>query len=238
MNLFLLKNLSFKELKHKGIDSIDKCINKTHFLNYNKNISYLYNSRGFRDNEWPIDIENKIWCIGDSFTEGLGQPVNETWPKILEKQLNETCINVSENGCSNDLISLRIDYIKKNFNPKCIIVMWSYFWRRFKDGINVQFNKTKKELPADDLKNFIKNFNFANDNSPYKIINYLLPECMIKDTSAKRSKKNIIKLIKYHYPENNFYNLTEVEQVDFGRDGYHFGLLTCEKIVEDILTKY
>ena len=238
MHLFLSKSRSFKRLDYNGMDSIDECINRTHFLNYNKNISYVYNSRGFRDNEWPIDIENKIWCIGDSFTEGLGQPINETWPKILEQCLNETCINVSENGCSNDLMALRVDYIKKNFNPKCIIIMWSYFWRRYKDGVNVQFDQTKKELPANDLNNFVENFNSANNNSQCKIINYLLPECMIKDTTSKRSKKNIIKLIKYHYPKNNFYNLAEVEQVDFGRDGYHFDLLTCEKIVADILTKY
>ena len=41
------------ESKTSGSDSPEECLSKDHFLNYTKDISYNYNSRGFRDNEWP-----------------------------------------------------------------------------------------------------------------------------------------------------------------------------------------
>ena len=231
------------QLDHSGIDSLADCMNKTHFNDYKKSVHYQYNSRGFRDSEWPADIENKIWCVGDSFTVGIGQPYGETWPQILEQRLGERCINISEDGCSNDLMSLRIEQIKK-FNPKCIVVMWSYFWRRWIDNTNLHFDVNNRELPKDDLKNFLKNLQSANTDSPCKILNYVIPDCMIESTATwKRmlgikNKKNINKLIAYHYPGNKFPVASEIEQIDYARDGHHFDVLTCEKIVEDILTKY
>ena len=138
MDLLQVKDRINLELTYSGLDDPSFCLNKKHFNDYKKSVQYTYNSKGFRDEEWPQDIENKIWCVGDSFTVGLGQPYKEIWPKILEKQAGERCINISEDGCSNDLMALRIEQIK-TFNPKCIIVMWSYFWRRWEDNKNVHF---------------------------------------------------------------------------------------------------
>ena len=74
-----------KLIDRTGLDTYELCIDKQHFENYNKKISYKYNSKGFRDVEWPLDFSNWICCIGDSYTEGLGQPFEETWPQMLQK---------------------------------------------------------------------------------------------------------------------------------------------------------
>ena len=243
MDLLQVKDRINSESTQSGMDSHTLCLNKKHFNDYKKLVHYKYNSRGFRDEEWPQDIENKIWCVGDSFTVGLGQPYEEIWPKILEKQLGERCINISEDGCSNDLMALRIEQIK-TFNPKCIIVLWSYFWRRWLDNKNVHYKIQERELPKDDLANFLKNLQSANNNSPCKIFNYVIPDCMIMSISTWRhllehkNKKNINKLIDYHYPDNHFPVVNEVVQLDYSRDGHHFDLLTCEKLVQDISSKY
>ena len=243
MDLLQVKDRINLELLQSGTDSHALCLHKKHFNDYKKSVQYTYNSKGFRDEEWPQDIENKIWCVGDSFTVGLGQPYEEIWPKLLEKQLGERCINISEDGCSNDLMALRIEQIK-TFNPKCIIVMWSYFWRRWEDNKNVHFDVHERELPKDDLANFLKNLQSANHKSPCKIFNYVIPDCMIESTSTWkrilgiRNKKNINKLIDYHHPGNQSPFVNEIEQIDYARDGHHFDVLTCEKIVQDILTRY
>lgn len=240
MNVLLVKDRINLELVHSGIDDPSFCLNKKHFNDYKKLVHYTYNSKGFRDEEWPHDIQNKIWCVGDSYTVGLGQPLEETWPKLLEKQLGERCISISEDGCSNDLMCLRIEQIKK-LQPKLIVVMWSYFWRRWIEKKNVHFDVKQRELPKHDLANFIKNLTIANNNSPCKIFNHVIPDCMIESTSSwkrmlgSRSKKNINKLIRYHYPDNDFPVINEVEQLDYARDGHHFDVLTCEKIVDNIL---
>ena len=78
----------------------------THFLSYDYPINYQHNSRGFRDSEWPNDLDNIIWCVGDSFTKGLGAPVEHTWPSILQNKTNKRCLNVSINGASNPLLRI------------------------------------------------------------------------------------------------------------------------------------
>ena len=54
-----------------GIDSLKNCVNKQHFKSYPHPVEYQYNSRGFRDDTWPSNLEESIWCIGDSFTVGI-----------------------------------------------------------------------------------------------------------------------------------------------------------------------
>lgn len=230
------KNL---KISFNGIDHIDKCVNKDHFLNYKKIVTYEYNSKGFRDDEWPTNLQNKIWCVGDSFTVGIGQPHDETWPRLLEKSLKEKCINISEDGCSNDLISLRAKYIIENYNPKTVIIMWSYFWRRFINGKNIQFDPGKRELPKDDILNFLRNFSSVNDHE-HNIINFVIPDCFIesnltiKTKFLKKDKKNINKILR-NVDANFSKNLIEVEQIDYARDGHHFDVLTCQNIVKEVV---
>ena len=116
-----------------GIDSLDGCPDKKHFKNYPHKIEYRHNSRGFRDTEWPdtiTELQDSIWCIGDSFTVGLGSPLTHTWPNILQNKLNRRCINVSLDGASNNWISRRCVDIINAINPKLMIIHWSYLERR------------------------------------------------------------------------------------------------------------
>ena len=79
--------------------------------------------------------------MGDSFTVGIGQPFEETWPKVLEKKIGRKCLNLGEDGCSNDTITQRVQEIYKLHKPQLIIVMWSFLHRRNVNGENVQFDK-------------------------------------------------------------------------------------------------
>ena len=116
-----------------GIDSLEQCLDKEHFKSYPHQIEYRYNSRGFRDAEWPDDLsqlKQAIWCIGDSFTVGIGSPLEHTWPYILQQQTKCRVINISMDGASNNWISRRAVDIIKNINPKAMILQWSYVERR------------------------------------------------------------------------------------------------------------
>jgi hypothetical protein len=138
-----------------GLDSYDKCLDKNHFLSYPHQITYEYNSRGFRDQEWPDTIDelkNSVWCIGDSFTVGLGSPVEHTWPYIVGKQLNRRVINVSMDGASNEWIARRATDIYNEVTPTNMIVMWSYFHRRESSDENLtdeQRRQYTNKLPDD-----------------------------------------------------------------------------------------
>jgi len=106
---------------------------KQRFSDYPYKIEYKYNSRGFRDAEWPDsldELKNAIWCIGDSFTAGIGQALENTWPQVLAQATGRRTINVSMDGASNNWISRRTCDIIRSINPKNLVVMWSYIERR------------------------------------------------------------------------------------------------------------
>lgn len=115
---------------YTGIDSPELCMDIVRFRGYPHKFDYQYNSRGYRDREWPEDLQQAIWCIGDSFTVGLGSPVKHTWPGVLESTTGSRTINVSMDGASNAWIARKALRIIDTIQPRCIVVQWSYLHRR------------------------------------------------------------------------------------------------------------
>ena len=129
---FVLTSRQNKIWSESGLDSISLCRDTAHFRNYPHEVIYNYNSRGFRDSEWPLSLEelrDSIWCFGDSFTVGLGSPLNHTWVNILQTIAGKRCINVSMDGASNVWIARKIKRVIEEINPKTIVVQWSYAHR-------------------------------------------------------------------------------------------------------------
>ena len=94
----LLTTRANQHWQFSGMDSLEQCQIKNYFKSYPYTFDYVYNSRGFRDVEWPNDIDQlktAIWCVGDSFTEGMGCPADHAWPYILKKRTSIKTINVS-----------------------------------------------------------------------------------------------------------------------------------------------
>ena len=208
-----------------GMDSLELCNDRQHFLNYSKKITYEYNSKGFRDHEWPTDLSDVIWCVGDSFTTGIGQPIKETWTQLLEKKINKKCINLGEDGCSNDTISLRVKKICSLYKPKLIIVMWSYLNRRRINNKNVHFDKNNFNNKAD-LNNFIKNCKTISKLKT-KIIQTIIPNaCLDTDT----------KIFNYLLLKNKF-DVLNFPQLDYARDYHHFDIKTSKHLVNLLIKK-
>lgn len=113
-----------------GMDSIDACFDINVFMNYPYDISYCYNSRGFRDDEWPEDLNSAVWCFGDSFTVGLGVPVDHTWPRVLETAIGRRCINVSMDGASNNWIARTVNTVLTDTRADVAVIQWSFIERR------------------------------------------------------------------------------------------------------------
>ena len=116
-----------------GIDTFKDCYNRSHFMSYAHKVLYQYNSRGFRDAEWPCDLSNlksSIWCLGDSFTAGIGSPVEHTWPYVLQEQTRTRTINVSMDGASNNWISRKALQIISDVEPNHLVIHWSFISRR------------------------------------------------------------------------------------------------------------
>jgi len=149
--------------KFSGIDHIDCCPDKQHFLSYPHNITYNYNSRGFRDQEWPDtmqELRNAIWCIGDSFTVGLGSPIEHTWPVRLSKITNRRIINVSMDGASNDWIARITENIVRAIDPTQLVIMWSYTHRR--ENVNTRLSNELRRIPSSNCTDYDDWINFLD----------------------------------------------------------------------------
>jgi hypothetical protein len=163
---FILQDSANKICNYSGIDSPSGCLDKKHFDNYPYLIDYRYNSRGFRDAEWPelSELVNSIWCVGDSFTAGLGAPYNHIWPVVLKSGSKKNTINVSMDGASNDWISRKILRILDTLSPKNIVVQWSYFSRLESTDVTLSDEDRRKQFDYNKLflrnefNNFKKNF--------------------------------------------------------------------------------
>lgn len=131
---FLLRFTANQKFKESGIDSLEFCIDSAHWLSYPYAVEYNYNSRGYRDAEWPEDLDNVIWCFGDSFTAGIGVPFSHTWPQILSRLTERRTINVSIDGASNNWIARKLQELSREIQPQTVIIQWSFAHRREAQG--------------------------------------------------------------------------------------------------------
>lgn len=118
---------------YSGLDSEEHCRDLKHFKSYPYVVEYKYNERGFRDQPWPDslnELKKCIWCVGDSFTVGLGSPWEHTWPWLLQQRTQIRTINVSLDGASNNWIARKSIKILQEIVPKILVIQWSYINRR------------------------------------------------------------------------------------------------------------
>ena len=233
---FILHSQVDARWHYSGSDSIEGCFDKKHFKNYPYPIEYVYNSRGFRDAEWPNSIDelkNAIWCIGDSFTVGIGSPLEHTWPYLLQQQTGRRCINVSMDGASNEWIARKTQAIIKEINPTNIVTMWSYPHRREKkdNSLSDEDRRTHVET-VDALENAV-NFKSCIDSLSHSGITHtVIP-------NAYNSQNFIINHINniYHNVADIIEVLDKIKQVpqlDYARDFHHFDKLTSQWLIEQI----
>lgn len=205
-----------------GIDSYDQCLDKEFFESYPHPVFYFFNSRGFRDNEWPENINDAIWCVGDSFTVGLGQPFEHTWPQQLKTLTDNLVINVSLNGASNDWISRKVLYILKNADPKAILIQWSYLHRREnKDESLLDEQRLMHHDPndTDDIKNLLKNIQkVEQDKKNVPVVHSFIPKFCSLDHNNNDDEIIYQKLV-----QDNILFFPTITPIDKARDSHHYG---------------
>lgn len=142
-----------------GMDSKLNCLDKQRFYSYPHQIEYVYNSRGYRDGEWPTNLSDCIWCFGDSFTVGIGSPIKHTWPYLLENYTGQRCINISLDGGSNAWITRKVLRVLQEIKPKLIVIQWTYLHRNESSETSMD-DESRRLFTGDDLltKNLISRF--------------------------------------------------------------------------------
>jgi len=223
LNYYPFKNKSTFFVPPDSILDSDslKVIDFNHFIKYNYPIKYTFNSRGFRDEEWPTQFNDIIWCLGDSYTSGIGVPQKHTWPSILQHKSNKRCLNLGIHGASNPLIMEMCLQVLKKYSPKTLLIMWSFFHRRHIDPWTfVHYDDLLEETNE---KVFVECFNEVNSyKDKCRIINMVIPPQKVNSSIKLKLNNDIIH---------------NIPVLDLGRDSLHFDYQTADLIVDKVLDK-
>ena len=231
--LFLASRAGILEY-NSGIDCLKECLDKAYYRTYPHKVSYQFNSRGFRDREWTGDLQSAIWCLGDSFTVGLGSPVAHTWTAQVELTCGFPTINVSLDGVSNDWIARQACNIIRTVQPRNMIIMWSYLHRREDPNSELSdedrrlfyLRSEDKRFDSDGYSSEIEDqLNFQScvksvDGSSTNIVHFIIPCAYDKGCSNNTAKDWLPDYIK------------EVPRLDLARDSHHFDILTSQWVAQ------
>jgi peptidoglycan/xylan/chitin deacetylase (PgdA/CDA1 family) len=171
--------------------------------------SCRYNSWGFRSNEEYDQYEGTpvVLCLGDSFTVNQGDSVENSWPSLLEKQLETKCLNFGLDGAGNDTIKLIHDRIKERYKIVMTCVVYSYFHRRLFDGQLIQIDSElqdnikffEKHMLENSIYTFIPEWCWSKEEAMYIRSQHgaCLPESYtLWDMPAFNTKKHRIRYLK------------------------------------------
>ena len=123
-----------------SIEDGDFGYTKDRFVNFD----YQYNFYGFRDKlnrEYSTNNQpNEIWCFGCSWTEGVGVPIEYTWPSFIENKTGCVVKNFGVAGSgimtTHRLLSNWLKYSK--YKPKKVFIFG--WWRgRFEYRCSSEF---------------------------------------------------------------------------------------------------
>lgn len=185
------------------------------FLAYPHKINYDFNSRGFRDEEWPENLNDCYFCIGDSQVAGIGIPYKNMFVNILQTNLQKRIINCGNPGGNNYYwIVQKSRLILDTLKIKKLILVWGPAHRN-------HFHVTVKSPLA-----LIK-----NSSSPRNDINTLKTYV---DTLEKNKKTTELVHVftKFYHDAYGFLddmkkariNFVTFDKLDYGRDGIHYGI--------------
>lgn len=122
-----------KTLLHAGSDTKEMLeVNRKRFGDkwywYDKNITYKFNSEGYRmDKEIEdINFDNYFAFFGCSYTVGAGLPLEETFAYRIATAMNVEYVNGATVGASVEFILHNITQLLTTApnKPKCIVINW------------------------------------------------------------------------------------------------------------------
>jgi hypothetical protein len=198
-------------------------------------IEYRYNSRGFRDLEWPEqDLDQCIWCVGDSFTTGIGSAFPHTWPQVLQARTGIRTITISMDGGSNQWIARRVRGIMQAVAPRDLIILWSYLHRRESPNTELTDHQRRRHYDhctyEDDVDDF---FQCVDQVREHDFIHGMIPGATYPNNTGHPLSTGQDERYRRLFAETRF--LGQIEQLDWARDRHHFDIVTSQSLVDKII---
>ena len=196
--------MSHEHFCHYGTDTYQYAVKNSseqHYNNYPDDINYNFNNRGFRDTDWPEDLQNSVWCVGDSHTMGTGIKEEDMYSNLIKRKYNINVVNVSFYAANNIWLSCAAVDILKQVSPKYLVIGWTHF-----DKVITPYEDTTDKIESlIFFKKCVDRVYKANNNT--KIIHFIVPNST-----------------KHNVPQNSYENFFGIiHSIDKGRDNFHIG---------------
>jgi lysophospholipase L1-like esterase len=206
-----------------GMDSKEHCFGPELFDTWPP-VTYQFNEIGFRTHSVNQFKSDAILVIGDSFTLGLGVNSVDRFSDVIEQHTGHQVLNFSLNGASNDWISRKLQQLLPLFRPRAIIVHYTFSHRRerpFEDWHDDERTECEPFYSSEEnYQNWLTNF----DNI-YKLAG---------DTKLIHSFITNWHDIYIDYQQFGPNILPPQTQLDYARDGFHYGSRTHRLIADKI----
>ena len=203
-----------------------------HFLGYKNDydhaVSYDFNFAGHRTPK-EIDDTNHFLIVGSSQTFGIGVPEDKCYPAIIAETLGMDYYNMSLPGVSHDINISNLLWYLSTHSPKFILWEWVFDTRNYLIRnnmilplISTHVEKYEKLFNIDGLAKFFESCNDVGYNKSRR----QLHEMTLENIS---NMHNV-----YQFDLNNDF---EINEIDTGRDGNHYGIDTHKSVAEILIKK-
>ena len=206
-----------------GLDSLTHCFNRQLF-DQHPPVHYQFNEVGFRTHSVNKFKRNAILVLGDSFTLGLGNNIQDRYTDILEQQLSHQVLNFSLNGASNDWIARKLQQLLQLFQPRATVIHYTFSHRR------------ERPQPDwhDDERTECEPLYSSEENYQNWFANFQTIQALAGDTKLVHSFIHNWHDQAIDYAELGTNVIPPETQLDFARDGFHYGPRTHLALADKI----
>lgn len=146
--------------------------NVTQTENYgNHQVDYCYNQHGYRTHEFSEVLPGHILVSGCSLTEGVGLPVEHTWPYLLEQELKQKVVNLAVGGSNAEFNNHNVtSWVCNGHRPSMAIIQWPSVYRMTTfSGSSARFVLNQSLDPI-----YIQTLKMSGENFVYKWVSSII----------------------------------------------------------------
>ena len=199
-------------------------------------ISYAWNSLGYRGPEPDYTANKKILLAGGSMLMGVGLPIEETLPVVLAKHFNADYLNLSDYDSLTE-ITAPLEQLGVDYDPDYVIIGDTRFV--VENNWLMAFIKQKLKLHGVDIrKEDLQFFQQAFDNTNRSVltvyngfIQNLFPKAKVLFLIAPRKNFN------FDTGFENQLTISKDYMVDLSRDNAHPGPNSIITIAKEIIRR-
>ena len=199
-------------------------------------ISYAWNSLGYRGPEPDYTANKKILLAGGSMLMGVGLPIEETLPVVLAKHFNADYLNLSDYDSLTE-ITAPLEQLGVDYDPDYVIIGDTRFV--VENNWLMAFIKQKLKLHGVDIRREdLQFFQQAFDNTNRSVltvyngfIQNLFPKAKVLFLIAPRKNFN------FDAGFDNQLTISKDYMVDLSRDNAHPGPNSIITIAKEIIRR-